>query len=79
MTKFEIGKTYSERFACDYDSVAHFTITARTAKTITTEVHSKSVTRRVSEWNGAECFKPFGSYSMAMIVRADDRDLRQAA
>ena len=35
MTKFEIGKTYSMRSICDHDCVWTYTVTARTAKTIT--------------------------------------------
>lgn len=71
---FKVGETYSERFMCDYDSIAHFTILARTAKTITTEVHGKRVVRRVrvSDYDGCERFSPFGSYSMAMVVSAKD-------
>lgn len=35
MKKFEIGKTYSMRSICDHDCVWTYTVTARTAKTIT--------------------------------------------
>lgn len=72
--RFEVGKTYSERFACDYDCIAHFTIIGRTAKTITTEVRGKVVKRGLSvcSYDNTEQFKPFGSYSMAMIVSAKD-------
>lgn len=35
MTKFEIGKTYSMRSICNQDCVWTYTVTARTAKTIT--------------------------------------------
>lgn len=69
--KFEIGKTYSGRFITDYDSIAHFTIKARTAKTITTDVHGKTVVRKLFlATDGSEMFRPFGSYSMAMIIKA---------
>ena len=72
MTKtFEIGRTYSTRSACDYDCVFSFTILARTAKSITTKVHGKTVRRGVNVWAGVEQFKPFGSYSMAAIISAD--------
>ena len=72
----EVGKTYSERFMSDYDSIAHFTILARTAKTVTTEVHGKQVKRRVrvASYDDTERFNPFGSYSMAMVVSAKDTD-----
>ena len=70
MSKFEIGKTYSERFISDYDTIASFTILGRTDKTITTSVHGKIVRRRIALHDGIETFKPFGSYSMCMVVGA---------
>ena len=69
---FEIGKTYAGRFACDYDSIARFTIKGRTAKTVTIEVHGKTVRRGLTVYCGREQFKPFGSYSMAMVIDATD-------
>jgi hypothetical protein len=75
MTQFKVGQTYSGRFASDYDSKAHFTILSRTAKTVKVDVRGKIVTRRVSEYGGVEQFKPFGSYSMAMVIDAKDTDL----
>lgn len=69
--KFEVGQTYSERFASDYDTIASFTIMNRTAKTITTLVHGKTVNRRITTYGGVETFKPFGTYSMAMMVYAN--------
>lgn len=75
MATFEVGRSYSNRFACDWDSIATFVIKARTAKTITTEVHGKTVRRGLSLWNGVEQFKPFGSYSMAMVISADKPDV----
>lgn len=69
---FEVGKTYSQSFACDSGQYAHFTILARTAKTITTEIHGKTVRRGLTVRDGIESFRPFGSHSMAMIVGADD-------
>ena len=74
--QFKVGQTYSGRFMCDYDSIAHFTILSRTAKSVKVEVHGKIVTRRVSDYYGYEQFKPFGSYSMAMVIDAKDSDLR---
>ena len=76
--QFEVGKTYSGRFMSDWDSIASFTITARTAKSIKTVVRGEVVTRRVSEYCGVEQFKPFGSYSMCMVIDANDADLRAA-
>jgi hypothetical protein len=71
--KFQVGKTYATSFITDHESVASFTILARTAKTVTVAIHGgKTVRRGLSLWQGVEQFKPFGSYSMCMIVGADD-------
>jgi hypothetical protein len=56
----------------DYDSIAYFTIKARTPKTVTIDVHGKTVRRGLSVCGNAEQFRPFGSYSMAMVVSATD-------
>ena len=75
MTKtFEAGKTYSTRSICDHDCIFRFTILARTAKSVTIEVHGKTVRRGLSIWQGVEQFKPFGSYSMCAVIGADDLD-----
>lgn len=72
--RFEVGKTYAQRFMSDWDSIAYFTIKARTDKTVTIDVHGKTVRRglNVASYDNAERFKPFGSYSMAMVVSATD-------
>lgn len=70
--RFVVGQTYMGRFASDHDTKAHFKILSRTAKTITTEVRGKQVRRGLSIYRGVEQFKPFGSYSMAMVIDAND-------
>jgi hypothetical protein len=70
--QFQVGRTYATRSICDYDCIFSFTILARTAKTVTTQVHGKAVRRGLNVWNGVEQFKPFGNYSMCAIVGADD-------
>lgn len=71
--QFKVGEKYAQRFMCDYDSIAYFTIKARTAKTVTIDVHGKEKRRGLSIGSdGIERFKPFGSYSMAMVVHATD-------
>lgn len=70
-TQFQVGVTYYDRSAVDHDTIFEFTILARTAKTITTKVHGKTVRRGLSVYNGIEQFKPFGTYSMCAIVSAD--------
>ncbi len=72
MTKqFQVGRTYFDRSACDYDCIFSFTILARTAKSVTVKVHNNTVRRGLTVRDGIEQFKPFGSYSMAAVVRAD--------
>jgi len=67
MTKqFQVGKTYTTRSPCDHGCVISVTIEKRTAKTVTAD----GKTFRVAEHDGAEFIKPWGSYSMAPIVRA---------
>ena len=77
--KFNVGQTYSGRFMSNWDSIAHFTILSRTAKSVKVNVHGKIVTRRISEYCNVEQFKPFGSYSMCMVIDAKDADLTKVA
>jgi hypothetical protein len=70
--QFQVGQTYATRSICDYDTIFSFTILARTAKTVTVNVHGKVVRRGLSIWEGNEQFKPFGNYSMCTVVGADD-------
>lgn len=67
MKTFEPGKTYTARSICDHNCVISVTVSKRTAKTITTKTGK---TLRVAVYDGAEFVKPWGSYSMAPIVRA---------
>ena len=72
MTKqFEVGKTYSTRSACDYDCIFTFTVTKRTAKTVTVRSNLGEVARKVRVYDGAEHLYPHGIYSMAAIISAD--------
>jgi hypothetical protein len=77
-TQFQIGQTYYDRSACDHECIFSFTITARTAKTVTFIRHGETKRRGLSVWNGVETFKPFGTYSMCAVVSAD-RILEDAA
>lgn len=69
--RFRVGRTYSTRSACDYECVYSFVILARTAKSVTVDVHGKTVRRGLQVYHGVEQFKPFGSYSMAAVISAD--------
>ena len=72
MTQFQLGKTYFDRSACDYDCVFSFTILARTAKTVTIENKRGEQSKRgLQVRDGVEQFKPFGTYSMCTVVRAN--------
>jgi hypothetical protein len=71
--KFEVGRMYYTRSACDHNCIYSLTVLARTAKTIKAEVRGDGVkTLRISEWRDVEQVKPHGSYSMAAIIGADD-------
>lgn len=75
MTKFEVGQTYSMRSVCMQDCVWTYTVTARTAQTITISDGKKSkrcrISKSSSEYRNAESVFPLGQYSMAPILTAD--------
>ena len=68
MSNFEVGKTYYTRSICDHDCIYAETISARTAKTITT---AKGKRFGLKVWQGVEQFRPHGNYSMCAIISAD--------
>jgi len=71
MRQFEVGTTYYERSACDWDCVLKFEVVARTNKTIAiVRRYGSIVTRRVIEREDAEMCFPMGRYSMAPILTA---------
>jgi hypothetical protein len=63
-------ETKSGQPICDHDCVISVTIEKRTAKTVTATVRGEQKTFRVAEYDGAEFIKPWGSYSMAPVIRA---------
>lgn len=69
--RFETGKTYTTKSACDRDCIVSVTIEKRTEKTVTATVRGEVKTLRIGEHCGIEFIKPWGSYSMAPIVRAN--------
>lgn len=71
LATFTPGKTYTTRSICDHDCIIRVTVAKRTAKTITTDAGK---VLRVGEYDGAEYVKPWGSYSMAPIVRASKEE-----
>lgn len=75
MKKFEVGKTYSMCSPCMQDCVWTYTITKRTAQTITITDgdHTKTcrVSKMSSQYRGAETIYPLGQYSMCPSLSAD--------
>lgn len=68
---FIVGQSYATRSVCDSECIYSFTIHARTAKSVTVDVHGKRVRRGLYIAGGAERFNPFGTYSMAPSIAAD--------
>ena len=76
MKKFEIGKTYTMRSACMHDCTWTYTVTARTAQTVTLtdgkETKRCRIAKAISEYREAETVHPLGQYSMAPSLCADN-------
>lgn len=75
MKQFEIGKTYTMRSIGDHNCVWAYTITKRTAQTITItdgkETKTCRICKPVSQYRNAETIYPLGQYSMAPSLCAD--------
>ena len=65
---FEVGKSYWTRSICDADCIIYITVAKRTAKFLTT---TEGKRLGISIWDGVECVKPWGTYSMAPTIPAD--------
>jgi hypothetical protein len=70
MSKFKVGQTYTTRSIGDANMVISMSVISRTAKTIKADAGDGIKSLRVAEYQGAECVKPWGSYSMAPVIRA---------
>lgn len=74
MAKFEIGKQYTMRSICNHDATWTYTVTARTAQTITVtdgkEIFKLRIIKKLSEYRNAETVYPLGQYSMAPMLSA---------
>ena len=74
MKKFERGKTYSMRSACDHECVWSYTVTERTAQTVTLSDGKKTIkckiVKQLSEYRNAETVRPLGQYSMCPLLSA---------
>lgn len=72
VARFEVGKTYTCRSACDYNTVFEYTVIARTAKRITIEdKHGNTQKRGVYMYGATEQCKPEGTYSMCPVISAE--------
>lgn len=74
--RFEVGKTYQTRSICNNDCIISITVTARTDKTITVIEHGETKRLRINEksteYHKAETVYPWGHYSMAPQIHADE-------
>ena len=70
--QFQVGRTYATRSICDHECVFFFTILNRTAKTVTTQVHGKTVRRGLFVLERRRAIQALRHYSMCAIVGADD-------
>lgn len=74
MKKFEIGKTYSMTSICNHDCIWSYTVTARTAQTITLsdgkETKRCRISKAATQYRDAETVYPLGQYSMAPSLTA---------
>ena len=75
MIKFEVGREYSTRSICDNNCIFSYTITNRTASTVTAvdkfgEEKRYKISKKFSEFRGAETFLPLGNYSMCPMISA---------
>lgn len=73
MNKFKVGSTYEARSNADWDTIFRWTVTKRTAKFVTLEDHFGEVNRvGVREDERGEFTLPYGTYSMAPVIRAGE-------
>lgn len=70
--KFEVGKTYSTRSACNYDCIFSWEVVARTAKQLTLKKSSsdKTFKRGIYIYEGIEHCRPQGTFSMCPVISA---------
>lgn len=74
MKRFEIGSTYSMRSVCDHNCIWSYSVTERTAQTITVndgkEIKKLRISKKYSQYRDAETVFPLGQYSMAPMLTA---------
>ena len=72
--KFKTNQHYATSSVCDHNCIFKFKVVRRTAKTIWVDGMYGVQSRRVYVYDGAESIKPFGTYSMAPILTANDKE-----
>lgn len=79
-TRFETGRRYYCRSFGDHTCVWRFTVTARTAQTITIiqDGETEARRRRVRVWHDVERVDPLGRYSLSPVLSADSPERPQA-
>lgn len=74
MKQFEVGKKYTHGWISNSELFTTWEVIRRTEQTITitdgTETKTCKIVKKISEWRGAECVRPFGNYSMCPILEA---------
>jgi hypothetical protein len=75
MSKFEAGKTYNCRSACDYDTMFSWEVVSRTAKTMILRSKLDGDRRvKIQDAGADEWCYPSGQYSMCPVIRASKPD-----
>ncbi len=70
--KFEVGREYFCRSACDHTCVWTFKVVRRTAKSIWFSEDGCGASRRsIRIYNDIEMVYPMGTYSMSPVLSAD--------
>ena len=77
MKKFEVGKTYYTTLACNSDCIVRATCIKRTASTVTMVTRwygtqTYRIMRDSERFFNAEAIRPYGHYSMAPIIDANN-------
>lgn len=73
MKAFTVNQTLQARSACDQDCIFSGIVISRTAKTIKVDVKNfgiKTLRIFLDSFEGNECVRPLGSYSMAPVFEA---------
>ena len=74
MKTFEVGQTYTMSSICDHNCVWTYTVTKRTAQTVTItdgkEIKTCRISKLYSQHRNAETIFPLGQYSMAPMLTA---------